>query len=60
MILHQVGQLGGIIGDLHLIQTDDLWNVTAPIVEIKRLIDQALEDIHRLEAQTGRPWYQRR
>ena len=47
------------VGDLHLIHAADLWPITASVAGIQGLIDSAVDAIHTLEQQTGRPWYGR-
>lgn len=58
-ILTELEKVGGCIGDLHLIQSDDLYNVTSMLSILRIVTEGAMKGIHHLEAQTGRKWYGR-
>jgi hypothetical protein len=58
-ILERINHPSVLIGDMHLIQADDLWAATAWIASAKIAIEAAEQGIHKLEQQTGRQWYGR-
>lgn len=58
-ILTELEKVGSCIGDLHLIQSDDLYNVTSMLSILRVVTEGAMKGIHHLEVQTGRKWYGR-
>ena len=51
------------IGDMHLIQADDLWPLTSTMANLafalSMVMEAPMDALHRLEARTGRRWYNR-
>ena len=51
------------IGDMHLIQADDLWPLTSTMANLafalSIVMEAPMDALHRLEARTGRRWYNR-
>jgi len=58
-VLNELQQIGNLVGDMHLMHARDLWNIMSLIPALKILIDSSMEQIHAIEAQTGREWYGR-